>query len=157
VTTTPQAQAAIGQIVHLVQGQGGNLRMEWKVGPAAPAQGATFTPLTPPTPPPALRLGVPAAPAAPAAPRAPTPAKPPVADPAKPAAAASPAKVDVNVILEKALKLKEGVKDQAGDLDLAKLQELLKTLKPLDVKVEVEEDKTTPKPSKNKKPADPAK
>ena len=56
---------------------------------------------------------------------------------------------------EKALQLK-GKVDTGGDLDLAKLQELLKTLKPLELKIEVD-DNTTPKSSKNKKPVDPAK
>jgi len=45
VTTTPEAQAAIGQIVRLVQGQGGQSTFEWKVAPTEP------TPPTPPTKP----------------------------------------------------------------------------------------------------------
>ncbi|MBO0698870.1 MAG: hypothetical protein J2P46_10780, partial [Zavarzinella sp.] len=50
VTTTPDVQAAIAQIVRLVQGQGGgqNLRFEYKMVPATPAKPAV--PATPESP-----------------------------------------------------------------------------------------------------------
>ena len=44
VTTTPEAQATIGQIVRLVQGQGGPARIEWKL---APGGQNLFVPATP--------------------------------------------------------------------------------------------------------------
>jgi beta-lactamase regulating signal transducer with metallopeptidase domain len=47
VTTTPEIQATIGQIVRLVQGQGGQTTFEWKVAPTAPTAPTKPTPPTP--------------------------------------------------------------------------------------------------------------
>ena len=114
VTTTPEAQQTIGQIVRLISGQGsGNtFRYEWK-GTGTPAQGL-FTPAAP------------AAPATPAKPAA--PAKPAKPSAVKPASGEQPATVDVEVILNK-LKPAAGEKAQP-DIDMSKLQDLLKTLVP---------------------------
>jgi hypothetical protein len=122
VTTTPEAQQTIGQIVRLITGQGsgtGNtFRYEWKGG--TPAQGSFFVPAAPAAP------AVPGTPARPAAPSKPAPAAKPT--PAKPTTAESPEKPSVRVILDQ-LKPVTGI-DVDSDIDMAKLQELLKSLKP---------------------------
>lgn len=116
VTTTPDAQQTIGQIVRLITGQGGAARNEYRL---APAQGL-WTPKVPPTP------AVPATPVKPAASTKPAaPVKPGVV---KPVAGELPEKVELNVILD---QLKPATKvDVESDIDMAKLQELLRTLKP---------------------------
>ena len=118
VTTTPEAQQTIGQIVRLITGQGtGNTyRYEWKG--ATPAQGL-FVPAAPPAP------ATPAAPARSATVKPAAPAKP--ATP-KPVTAELPEKVDVKVILDQLKPVTRTVDDL--DVDMVKLQELLKTLKP---------------------------
>lgn len=103
VTTTPEAQATIGQIVGLIQGKPSTFRFEFKG-------------VSPP----------PAPPAPPAVPS--TPAKP-----AKPGAAGGPEKVNVNVIVEKALK-EAGLGDKG--IDPAKLRDVLKLVKPIEIEVE---------------------
>jgi hypothetical protein len=134
------------------------MRFEWKVAPSGAGQGVNLFQAVPAPAAPAIRLtapvappavAVPVAPAKPAAPAAPT--KP--AAPSKPTAESSPEKINVNALLEKAMQLKGKV--DSGDLDLAKLQELLKTLKPLELKVEVDDPNATPKPTKTKKPEGP--
>jgi beta-lactamase regulating signal transducer with metallopeptidase domain len=147
VTTTPEAQAAIGQIVRLLQGGTGQAtyRLEWKTAP------------TPPTP---------ATPMVPATPRTPKP-------PATPAPPAPPKKPDGGIInLGDYIELKlEGLKDleMLKDLELdlkidaAKLKELekikgLEKLKDLEKLKELEKLRligpfdTVPKPDPNKKP-----
>jgi hypothetical protein len=119
VTTTPEAQATIGQIVRLIQGQTGAARFEWKLAPGG------------------QNLFVPAAPGAPAKPVAP----PKPAAPVKPGAtSAGPEKVDVKVIVDQLRgQLKPAAEVQVSpDVDAAKLQELLKTLKPLEFKLKAE-------------------
>jgi beta-lactamase regulating signal transducer with metallopeptidase domain len=131
VTTTPEAQQSIGQIVRLIQGQGGNVRFEWKV---APGQGQNFyvpKAATPPTP------------ATPA-----KPAKPPTAN--KPGTTDSgPERINVNVILDQLKKAGDEVK--VNEVDMAKLQEMLKTLKPLEFKLKAEKAAGEKKPVEEKK------
>jgi beta-lactamase regulating signal transducer with metallopeptidase domain len=132
VTTTPEAQQSIGQIVRLIQGQGGNVRFEWKV---APDQGANFvaprTSVTPPTP------------ATPA-----KPARPPAAN--RPGTTDSgPERINVNVILDQLKKAGDEVK--VNEADMAKLQEMLKALKPLELKLKTEESTGEKKPQEEKK------
>jgi beta-lactamase regulating signal transducer with metallopeptidase domain len=150
VTTTPEVQQAIGQIVRLIQGQGGPARVEWRVAPA-PAQGL-FVPRAPATP------AVPGVPATPATPR---PAPAVRAVPVKPGA--GPDAVDVKALVEKALK-DAGVGKEP--IDAAKLQDMLKSLKALDVEsdrlkalkaLDLEKLKSQTKPAKpapEKKPGD---
>jgi beta-lactamase regulating signal transducer with metallopeptidase domain len=132
VTTTPEAQQSIGQIVRLIQGQGGNVRFEWKV---APGQGVRFvdprTSVAPPTP---------ATPAKPAKP--PAPAKPGTTD-------SGPERINVNVILDQLKKAGDEVK--VNEVDMAKLQEMLKTLKPLELKLKTEKLSGEKKPVEEKK------
>lgn len=124
VTTTPEAQQSIGQIVRLIQGQGGNFRYEWKVAPAGSGQGlyTPVAPAVPATPTAPVRVAPPAKPAAPIKPPATT--KPAQGQDKKPTADAGSEKFNVEVILD-GLKA-SGVK---VDADMAKLQDLINKLK----------------------------
>jgi len=133
VTTTPDAQQSIGQIVRLIQGQGGNFKFEWKV---APGQNQNlFVPKV-----------APATPAAPVKPAAPS--KPGTSN-------KEPEQIDVKVILDQ-LKplsdLKGNVQIELdGNPDMAKLQEMLKTLKPPELKRKTEKSAGEKKPEGEKK------
>jgi hypothetical protein len=158
VTTTPEAQQAIGQIVRLVQGQtgGGNFQFKFNMTP---------TPVTPVTPP-----------AAPAKPM--KPAKP--GEPTKPAAVnlneiqlhldnlkdlGIELKLDALKEIEKLKELKD-VKDIRIDLEKLKqgekLKELennlkdLKEVEKLKEKLKLLGPTDKPKPDNNKKPDEPA-
>jgi len=143
VTTTPDVQQAIGQIVRLVQGQSGNVQYR-------------------------LRLATPATPATPAVPATPGAVKPPAppAPPAKPSTSAGPEKVNVNVILDqlkaagvtpeqidvKAI-IDKALKDagvEKGNVDMSTLKDHLKAVKPVEFEFKFENlgDK---KPEGNKK------
>jgi len=129
VTTTPEAQAAIGQIVRLLQGQSGSPLFRLSTTPSGTYE---------------YRLTVPATPATPPAPvAAPSTPKPPAA----PTAPKKPSNVNVNV---------EGfdVKQPEVKRDDILLELKLDQLKVEDLvdKIKVVVPSETPKPAKEKKP-----
>lgn len=146
VTTTPEVQQAIGQIVRLIQGQGGTTRYEFRT---VPGQGNLFTPTAP---------AKPAVPATPATPVKPAPAARPSS--VKPTAVAQPVQVDVKTIIEKAVKgaetpvqvdvkavIEKALKESGADresIEAKRLEEILKSLKAR----EVEKAKSQGKPNK---------
>lgn len=157
VTTTPEAQAAIGQIVRLVQGQGTGSTNTYRFTTTPEGRKALAVPVTPPVP------ATPVAPTKPAKPANPTDTKKPEGSTAESVEKFIELKLDsVKPILEKfdldksiELKLESGLKEleKLKDLenfkDLEKLKNLseeiklkLKDLKPAD------EKKKTEKPSK---------
>jgi beta-lactamase regulating signal transducer with metallopeptidase domain len=149
VTTTPDVQQAIGQIVRLIHGGGENV--PFRVRLIQPQGGVA--PPTPPTPPtPAVPPPSPAKPGAPAKPANPEKINVNVILDQLKAAGANPDQVDVRAMVEKALK-DAGV--DKGNLDMAKLHELLRSVKPaekpVELRVEVETDGAKPKAKVEKK------
>jgi beta-lactamase regulating signal transducer with metallopeptidase domain len=105
VTTTPEIQSTIGQIVRLMQGQTGGSTFEWKVTPSATVPAAPRAPAAP------------APPATPAAPKAPTPAKP---------AASSTKPAEIELELFRALEATKKPVELDLKLDIERLKELQK-------------------------------
>jgi beta-lactamase regulating signal transducer with metallopeptidase domain len=128
VTTTPEAQAAIGQIVRLLQGQSGSGVLRLHTTPSGTYEYRLAVPATPPTP---------ATP--PIAPRAPTPPT----TPKKPAQV----NVDVKDFELKLLEVKPELKDfllelKVDERNLGELTDKIKLLIPSEA----------PKPTRVKKP-----
>jgi hypothetical protein len=156
VTTTPEVQQAIGQIIRLIQGQGGNVQYRVRLNPDGVA---------PPAMPGAVRPPVPSTPAKPAAPAKPGEAS---ASPERinvnvileqlKAAGVGAEKVDVQAIIEKALKEAGLGKDQPDAAKLKEMKEMkeklekLKSSKAIELKLNIDPDGAKKKPEADKKP-----
>jgi beta-lactamase regulating signal transducer with metallopeptidase domain len=152
VTTTPEAQAAIGQIVRLVQGQAHGGGGTYRFTTMQDSHNFLTVPATPATP------AVPAAPAAPAKPAKPSSTKKPDSvegiqelielklEGLKPAL--EKGNIDLKLKLEPALKELEKLKELDNIKDLEKLKNLSEEIKARLKDLKPTEEKKPEKPAK---------